>query len=236
MLSEHHTDRLVRTLLRQDASVVGLRLDDPDDLVSAATISASSTRTRIEQETATDRWDLDADLGIVIPVDPELATVDFLVDARSGTELAVEVYDPVVGQNYVPERFVTADAVQLAAGDKQWVRLRLPFAPEESGNAFVLVRANADVSVYVSDEPLPGVLCFLRVPLPDDAQEPSREWSARSLSRQSVCLRVAPETAAFAPAEVADGVSRPFAGPHEWVSDPSAPRSRHPHRGPGLRR
>ena len=219
-LSVAHSAELARTLLRQDASIVGLALDDPDELARHADVAASSTLTRIQVETPDESWDLESDLGFVIPVDPRIDEIELMVGARAQTRLEVELYDPVVGQNYVPERLVATNAVDLAVGDKQWVRLRLPFAPDRASNAFVRVLANADVVVYLADEPAPGMLCFKRVPLPDDFQEPSREWSARPLHRRSVCLRVTPETAAYEACKVIDGYARPHAGPHEWVSAP----------------
>ncbi len=220
-LSVAHSDELVRTLLRQDASIVGLALDDPEELATRASVTASSTRTRIEVEAPADSWPLDADLGFVIPVEPRVDEIELMVGAQAESRLEVELYDPVVGQNYVPERLVASDAVDVGVGDKQWVRLRLPYAPEKASNAFVRVVANPAVSVYLSDEQTPGMLCFSRVPPPDsEVQEPSREWSARPVHRRGVCLRVSPDTAAYAPDKAIDGYARPYAGPHEWVSAP----------------
>lgn len=219
-LAADHTDELVRTLLRQDASVLGLPLDDPDDLLRAADVAASSTRTRLDVETPDSTWPLAADLGIVIPVDPAVERLDILVDAAADTELVVDLYDPVVGQNYVPERLVTSDRCPVAAGDKQWVGLTLPYRPENPGNAFLLVHADPALAVYVADEQTPGMLCFSRVPPPDDVQEPVREWSPKPLHRRSVCLRSTESTAAYSADKVLDGFARPFAGPHMWVSQP----------------
>ncbi|HEX3815101.1 MAG TPA: FAD-dependent oxidoreductase [Mycobacteriales bacterium] len=222
-LSERHRGDLVRTLLRQDASVLGLPLDDPSDLARDAVVTASSTLAAIHIENASESWPLDAEVGITIPVDPRLDTVDLMVDARAGTEMIVDLYDPMLGQNYVPERLVATDTVAVGPGEKQWVQLRLPFNPDRAGNAFLRLHANPEVSVYLADEPTPGMLCFSRVPPAEDVQEPSREWSAKPLHRRSVCLKATPDTGAYAPAKVIDGFARPFAGPHEWVSEPIAP-------------
>jgi FAD-dependent oxidoreductase family protein len=219
-LATSHTDELVRTLLRQDASVLGLPLDDPEDLLRSADIEASSTRTHIDIETPDSTWQLTADLGIVIPVDPGVSGFEFLVDAADDTELVVDLYDPVVGQNYVPERLVTSDRSPVRAGDKQWVTVSLPHQPAVAGNAFLLVHADPALAVYVADEQTPGMLCFSRVAPPEDAQEPVREWSAKPLHRRSVCLRSAEPTAAYAAGKAIDGYARPFAGPHMWVSQP----------------
>jgi hypothetical protein len=220
-LARDHVSDLRRTLLRQDASMIGVPLIDPGDLAATAEVTASSTLSRIAVETPDDRWPLEADLGVCLPADPAIEGISLLIDATSATELTVELYDPVIGQNYVPERLVDSARVAVPAGDKQWVDVPVAWRPDAPANAFVVVKANADVAVWVNNEPAPGILCFTRVPPPVDiVPQPSREWAPKPLHRRCACLRVAPATAAFAPAKAVDGFQRPYAGPHMWVSEP----------------
>ncbi|WP_219825918.1 FAD-dependent oxidoreductase [Nonomuraea typhae] len=210
---------LQRTLLREDASVIGLPYRDPADLCGTAAATASSTLTRLLADTPHDRWPLTADAGIVLPVDPVLGGVRLLVDAAADTVLTVEVHDPVLGQNYVPRSLVATREIALAAGEKQWADLGLDWRPSSARNAFVLVRANPAISLHVADQAVPGVLCFTRVPLrpQDESPQPLREWSDKGLLRRTFCLETG-ETAAFAPGKALDGYQRPYAGPHMWVS------------------
>lgn len=211
-LSEHHSDLLVRTLLRQDASVLGLPLDDEHDLVQSADVSASSALTSIDVSTGTDRHRLEQDLGIVIPVDPRLDSIAFIVDATDDTELVVTCYDPVVGQNYRPEVEVAKTSMRVSTGTGQRIAAALPFRPPAPGNAFVVLQANPAVSVHVVPEPTPGVLCLVRSTSRTDDQASGAAWSAKPLHRRTVCLTVSPPTAAFAPAKACDGYLPPFAG------------------------
>ncbi|MFF2327465.1 MULTISPECIES: FAD-dependent oxidoreductase [unclassified Streptomyces] len=212
---------LQRTLLREDASVIGLASTDPADLALRATATASSTLTALTVGTPTERWPLTADAGLVLPVDPELTGLQLLVDAARDTELVVELHDPELGQNYVPRRLVTTSTVPVAAGEKQWVDTGLRWSPEYARNAFVVVRAHQDLALYSSDGPAPGVLCLTRVPLRpgDESPQPLREWTDSGLLRRAFCLRTG-TTDAFAPARAVDGYARPYAGPHMWVSGP----------------
>lgn len=211
---------LQRTLLRQDASIVSLRLDDRDDLCGTAAATASGTLTRLVVDTPADAWRLDADAGIVLPADPALTEVELLLDATEDTTLTVELHDPVVGQNYVPRELVSTVVLDVAAGEKQWIGLGLAFEPETPRNAFLVVKANPAISLRVADRPAPGVLCFTRVPLrpQDESPQPLCEWTDAGLLRRTFCLRTG-ETAAFAAAKALDGYQRPYAGPHMWVSD-----------------
>ncbi|WP_327708290.1 FAD-dependent oxidoreductase [Streptomyces sp. NBC_00464] len=212
---------LQRTLLREDASVIGLVSTDPDDLALTAVATASSALAAPDAPTPGERWPLSSDAGLVLPVDPELTALDLLVDADRDTELVVELYDPELGQNYVPRRLVASVTVPVAAGPKQWVRTGLRWSPENSRNAFVVVRANEDLALYSAAEPAPGVLALTRVPLrpQDETPQPLREWTDAGLHRRTFCLRTG-ATSAYAPAKAVDGYARPYAGPHMWVSEP----------------
>ncbi|MEL5958764.1 FAD-dependent oxidoreductase [Streptomyces sp. CLV115] len=212
---------LQRTLLREDASVVGLASSDPDDLALSATVTASSTLTDLNAEALLERVPLTADAGLVLPVDPGLTGLELLVDAERDTELVVELYDPELGQNYVPRRLVGSVTVPVAAGSKQWVGTGLRWSPGSARNAFVRVRANEDLALYSTDGPVPGVLGFTYVPLrpEQESPQPLREWTDDGLLRRAFCFR-AGETAAYAPAKAVDGHARPYAGPHMWVSGP----------------
>ncbi|MEU9091864.1 FAD-dependent oxidoreductase [Streptomyces sp. NPDC087901] len=212
---------LQRTLLREDASVIGLPSADPEDLALKAEATASSALAGPDAPTPGERWPLTADAGLLLPVDPELTGLDLLVDADRDTELVVELYDPELGQNYVPRRLVTSVTVPVAAGPKQWVRTGLRWSPPTARNAFVVVRANEDLALYSAGGPAPGVLCLTRVPLrpQDESPQPLREWTDAGLQRRTFCLRTG-ETSAYAPAKAVDGYARPYAGPHMWVSEP----------------
>ncbi|WP_406456223.1 FAD-dependent oxidoreductase [Streptomyces sp. NBC_00876] len=212
---------LQRTLLREDASVIGLASADPDDLALGAVATASSTLAGPDAQTPGERWPLTADAGLLLPVDPELTGLDLLVDAGRDTELVVELYDPELGQNYVPRRLIASVTVPVPAGDKQWVSTGLHWSPRTARNAFVVVRANEDLALYSAGGPAPGVLCLTRVPLrpQDESPQPLREWTDAGLRRSTFCLRTG-ETSAYAPAKAVDGYARPYAGPHMWVSGP----------------
>ncbi|MFD8747221.1 FAD-dependent oxidoreductase [Streptomyces sp. NPDC059616] len=214
---------LHRALLRQDASLIGLASTDPEDLALRATATASSTLSGLAVEDSDELWPLAADAGLVLPVDPDLSGVELLVDADRDTEIVIDLYDPELGQNYVPRRLVTSVTVPVAAGARQWVRTGLDWSPETPRNAFLVVRANDALALHRSDRPTPGVLCLTRVPLrpSDESPQPLREWTDAGLLRRTFCFRTG-ETAAYSPAKTTDGYARPYAGPHMWVSAPLA--------------
>ena len=212
---------LQRTLLRQDAAIVGLRSGDPDDLALRAEATASGTLREIDVSDPVERWPLDDDAGLVLPVDPSLDGLELLVDARAATRREVELSDPGKGQNYVPGEVVATTVVDVPAGEKQWVRLPLAWEPRNPRNGFLRVAANADAALYVAEGRRPGMLSLVRRALrpQDERPQPVREWSSNDVGRRTYCVRGVP-TDAYAADKAVDGWLRPFAGPRTWVSAP----------------
>lgn len=104
---------LHRALLHEDASLIGLASTDPEDLALRATATASSTLRSLVVEDSDEPWPLAADAGLVLPADPELAGVELLVDADRDTELVIDLYDPELGQNYVPRKLVATTTLPV---------------------------------------------------------------------------------------------------------------------------
>ncbi|GGJ65732.1 FAD-dependent oxidoreductase [Streptomyces brasiliensis] len=228
LLRDERTALLQQTLLRQDASLVGVRNTDIDDLARAARVTASSSLTELAVEpapgTSGTLLPLDRDLGLVLPVDPRLDDMEILVDAQARTELTVELWDTLRGENAVPARRLVTRTVPVEEGKEQWVRAHLPWQPDEPRNAVVIVRADSRAFLHLVDERRTGVLCLARKrtgepgvdhDIPEEDGQPVAEWVARGLRRRSFCFRAGP-TRAYAPQKVAGGYQRPYGGPQMW--------------------
>jgi len=223
-----HLAELQQTMLRQDASIVGLASSDPDDLARRAAVSASSWRTRIAVEEAATVYPLIRDAGILFPVNPSMQGLELLVSAEADTELTVELWDTGRAENYVPVGLIGSAVAGVAQGELQWVTFDLPWAPSQPQNAFVVVRRNALVRLYQTAEPFTGVLAFEHGATPNaaatledhDETQPVVAWSMKKLVRRPFCFRAMGETAAYAPGQAVGGFKRPFGGPNLWASGP----------------
>jgi hypothetical protein len=227
-LSRWHIDELQQVMLRQDASIIGLKSHDPADWAGTAKATASSTLERLAVERADESLPLVTDIGFLLPVDPALTHVELLLDADASATVEVELWDTKKAENYVPVQRQAAAAVNVQKGERQWIRFELPWTPETPQNAFIVVKAIENVWVYVSHVPQTGVLSFKHAAettvskaLEDhDHGQPVIAWSMKSLVRKPVCFRAFPETRAFHADKAIDGYARPFGGPHLWVSRP----------------
>ncbi|SFA89554.1 FAD dependent oxidoreductase [Amycolatopsis marina] len=221
---------LKRALLRQDAAVIGVTYDDPADLARAATVSASSTLTRLAVEDSSGAQPLTADVGLLVPADPELDGIELLLDvdeSAAGTSLTVEAWSTGRPQNYVPHTVEASAEVTLTAGDKQWVAAPLRWRPTTPQNAFVVIRAHPQVRLHLAEHMQTGSVSLVRrqVKEVDDGgvdvlehAQPVVEWVARSRGRSSWCFRLAAPTAAFASDRAVGGYARPYGGPQSWCS------------------
>ncbi|WP_299535942.1 FAD-dependent oxidoreductase [uncultured Streptomyces sp.] len=234
-LAADRADLVSATLLRQDASVVGLAVPDPGDLAPKARASASSHLTALGAQagpaTGAEPCPLTRDLGLLLPVDPALDTLDLLVRADAETELTVELWATGLPENGVPVSLTTTRTVAVPAGGPDWVTVPFGHRPGAPENVVVVVRENPAAALYLTDSRTDGVLALRRRAhgdaavdhdIPEEEGQLVLEWSARELRRRSFCFRASPDTGAFAPAKAVDGYQRPYGGPHMWVSGPLA--------------
>ncbi|MEF3302907.1 FAD-dependent oxidoreductase [Paenibacillus sp. GYB003] len=222
-----HRGELLQTLLRQDASIVGLRNEDGLDLARQARSSASGALARLAVERSGEgRWQLTSDAALLFPVDPRLDGFELLLDAGAAATVEVELWDTGRKENYVPHTLRAKASAEVGPGDGQWVRFDLTWTPDEAQNAFVIVKANEAVKLHHADEPLSGVLIFFNGGAPHvsskleqhKATQPIVQWGMRRKARKPFCFRALGESAAYGPDKATNGYRRPYGGPQQWMS------------------
>jgi hypothetical protein len=226
---------LQRTLLREDAPVIGVTASDDDDLARRADISATSALRRVStlghlgHLGTADRFALDRDVAILVPVAPSLDEVTLLVDATSDTPLRVELWSTGKRQNAVPVEHLLSTSVEVAAGTAVPTTFRFDWMPELEQNAVLVVRANPEVRLLLTDGHPYGLLALTAKHasdevfddhIPEEQDQAILDWNARKLRGRSFALTVGGETTAYLPERVVDGYQRPFGGPHLWSSEP----------------
>src|SRR5690606_17265808 len=145
---------------------------------------------------ADEAYEVKTDIGMIIPVDPKLENVEFLLDALEDTILEVELWETGKKENYVPHTCVVKSSVKVAKGEKQWIATGLEWIPDEPQNAFIIIRANPLIQLYLSHEPLMGLLAFetgakkrVSSDLEDhDQNQPVIKWSMKKLGRKNYCM------------------------------------------------
>jgi len=227
-LYRKHLKQLQQTLLWEDASVIGVKNEDPTDLSRRAEVTASSFVRRLSVEQADEAFELRTDVGFIVPVDPKLEKIELLLGASADTTVEVQIWDTGRAENYIPHLLQAEDNQAVAQGEKQWVAFNLPWEPDQAQNAFVVIKENPKVTLYMSNKPMSGVLSFIKEKALAVArnmeslnhEQPVVKWSMKRVARKVFNFRLSNDTLAFAPAKIIDGYFRPYGGPHMWISEP----------------
>ncbi|WP_053373966.1 FAD-dependent oxidoreductase [Paenibacillus sp. FJAT-27812] len=224
-LGQSHLAELQQTLIRQDASVIGIRNEEASDLGRIAKATASSTMRNVHIDDASKVYSLLNPAGITFPVTAELNKLSLLVDALANTEMTIELHSTGKKENYIPTGLISKHTVNVTQGTKQWVDFALDYRTEEMINLFVVIQSNKELQLYTSETPLYGVLCFENkidssadFSSFSDTQQ-TMAWQMKALNRTPFCFKVFPETTAYEAVSAIDGYTRPYAGPHTWVSN-----------------
>lgn len=216
-----------QVLLKQDASIIGIRNEDSKDLARQAKISASNTLTAINTDTPDAQvYPLKSDVGFLFPVDPKIDSFQLRVNAVKAATLNVEIYSTGMPQNYIPADLIKSFKVNLTP-ESQWVTVPFEWRPKKPQNVFVIVRKLSGVSVYRSNASFQGVLSFVNKPVQELLQPKLHhfvrqssilEWTNQMIARKNFVFRVS-KTDAYNPQKLQNGYVRPFSGPNMWVSE-----------------
>jgi hypothetical protein len=224
---------LQQLLLKEDASMLGVGREDRDDLLRGAAVRASSHQGSLVSgtgdHTGDERAHATTDLAVILPVDPRLDRVEFLVDATEDTDLTVELWGTDRPQNYVPVDLVGTRVVRVGAGADQWAAVEFGWTPPTSSpcNVVAVVRANPAISLHLTRRyPYGMMMLRRRTPaeegfdprIPDEPGQLLTTWIARSERGRVPVLRATPPTLAYEPSRVLDPYQRPWGGPHMWMS------------------
>ncbi len=210
---------LQRTLVREDASPLGVAADDPDDILRDGSATSSWTLEELSAHGEHDLRRLDTALGLVIPVDPVLDTIRFRVDAEADTRLTATIFTTGRPQNFVPAKEVATLTVDVAQGEDAVAEFAFDWRPPEAANIFLTLDPNPDVAVRLTRSAPPGVLAFDRVTPQHDheADQLTAIWKNES-ERRVPQFEVVGTTNAYGSGKVLGGYTRPYGGPQMWVS------------------
>ncbi|MEU9919007.1 FAD-dependent oxidoreductase [Streptomyces sp. NPDC051001] len=224
-LANGHIDLLQQTLLRHDASLLGVEWHDPADLARSAHATASSelralaVRPRPGEEPS--RQYLDGqEMGLVLPVQPAVVAVDVLLEASEATSVRLELWSTGGGENHIPVEKLDEATVRTVPGI-HWVRAPFSHKAPDGENVVLLIRRNPALALLVVDRPGPyGVLALLsRTPGTVTGRPQSNAWSAEELRRRCPAVVVHGESSAYAAAQVTGPMQRPYHGPRMWSSE-----------------
>ncbi|MDR6972693.1 FAD-dependent oxidoreductase [Leifsonia shinshuensis] len=230
-LATTHSNQLQQVLLRQDASLFGVRNLDEADLARNANVTASSSLRQVDPYALgcdEGEWlPLDLDLGVLVPVDPRLDAVEVYVRAENPGSFTASLWSTGRRQNAVPVTELDRVSVLMESAGEQWLRLPLTWSPTQPENLVVVLHAHDGVAVRRVAASIPGVLALTHRTEDDgdenvavDGDQRLVQWPAHILRGNGLRVRLDPPTDAYAPARAVGGYQRPYGGPNIWASTP----------------
>ncbi|HWH70328.1 MAG TPA: FAD-dependent oxidoreductase, partial [Candidatus Sulfotelmatobacter sp.] len=227
-----HIGDLQRELLKSGQYIPGVALKDAEDLARQARLSASSELKLGEIKPSGQTLPLTDSWAMMLPLQPGVAPqFELILDVEVATTLRAELRISSKLENHTPDETLAALDLKLVPGQRQKVALQFDATIDEARYGFVCLMTNPDVSVWLSDQRLTGVLALThrahravaksaRQEPPPGSGLPSLEFwiPQRRPAGKNFALRVEPPLAVFGPANLINGVGRPTRQPNAWVA------------------
>lgn len=228
---------LQRELLRCGQHIPGIALHDGDDLARSATVSASCELrlATLAPNGETLRLDSASAMMLPLPAGP-VPRFEFVADVAAPTALRAELRVSNKPDNHTPDVTLATLDIPLSAGGGQRVPVEFAAAIDSPCYAFVCLMDNPAIAVHLSDRRVTGILSvfqkFNRAVAKSARQEPPPGIGIESFEfwlpqrrpvGKNFAIAIDPPIAAFGPANVTNGVTRPTRQPNAWVADPDDP-------------
>ena len=217
-------------------SIPHTRIAPEGNLAAAACITATS-ELHLERIPADGAWyRLEFAAAQLLPLrEGTCYTVAFEARASYPTQLEVELRISEKAENYTPERVLDRKVVKLVPGE-QHAKVTFDAVLPDDRYAFVTFLRNEKVELRTSTRRYTGLVSLFnkfnhavnnhgrQTPPAGLGIDSFEFWCPeRRPSGQNLALALSPALGAFAPANTADGLTRPGEWPHAWVADPADP-------------
>jgi hypothetical protein len=220
---ESQMKQLQRDLSRTGQHIPGFALQDAEDLVQSATISASSEWKIQTLPADGPRVPLGVSRAQMLPFPAGiLPAVTFYVDAERATTLELEVRASSKPGNFTPDVTLWRGEIELTAGENQAVCFDCEIELEREQYLFFCLFKNEVVSVRASQTRLTGVLSLAhhktQTPREDIGIETFEFWRPdRRPEGHNFAFDLAQPIAVFGATSVGNGWARPTTSPNAWL-------------------
>ena len=240
LLAPERMVELRRELLRTGQHVPGVRLDDPDDLVRDASLSASSELVLRELPADGPPIALDRSRAQLLPLPSgPMPKLRFALDVAAASTLRVEARTGHRPYNYTPDVVLAMREIDLDVGAAQEVEIEFDVEIDEPRYVFVCLMRNEHVAARTSSHRATGLLSVAHASTQEadavgrrriELWNPESQGAGRFPNRTSglpACWNFAvtldPPVRPFGADNVRNGYARPTSQPNAWVADPDDP-------------
>jgi len=223
--SKDNIKLLQRDLQRTGQYIPQFKLEDDDNLVTQATISASSKFCLDALPDNGTKYQVERSYAQLIPVQAgKMPTTSIIVDVAEPTRLEVQLRASSKIENHTPDETLKVCAFDLQAGDNQTIKMDFDVEVDTARYVFVCVMENPAATLHLSNQLVTGLVAVrfrrLQEPSYDFGVETFEFWTPpRRPDGQNMAISFNPPINGFAPTNVNNGVMRPVASVNAWVAD-----------------
>ncbi len=241
-LSEkEHIVALQKELLKTGQHIPNLRLEDDQDLVQKAEISASSELVLEELQASGELLPMEFSVAQMFPLTSEAVQHPFKVIvhpyADESTDLQIELRVSSKTDNHTPDVVLETQTISLQKG-RNCVHLVFDLSKHATllgttpSYAFLTIKKNEKVKLQYSNQRITGLLSVFNLvnkavsnygkqaPTEDIGVDTFEFWCPqRRPAGKNLALKFEPSLKVFGAQEVRNGLQRPTHRPNAWVAD-----------------
>jgi FAD dependent oxidoreductase len=237
IIRQGHIGALQQRLLKTGQYIPGLVGKDDNDLVQAATITASSELvfTGFPGEPLLKPLTLSVAQMLPLPKGA-IAPIIFHADASADTELEVALRISSKPENYTPEVTLATQTIALHSG-RNCVELQLDAVMENAAYAFITFIKNPLVALHFTENRVTGILSVFnsvnkavsnygkQTPPEDIGMDTFEFWCPqRRPEGHNVAVKYHAGIDLFKAENIRNGIDRPVTSPNAWVADWNDPQ------------
>ena len=196
------------------------------DIAPQAKVNASSVLPSPDVTESVKTIVLEKDKMLLFPiVTDNIERVELYLNALENTSLEAQIFQGPESKSTFPTDMIWSGKVSINKGEKQWVNLPVSCKISRTGWHFLVVKANAQLSLNIGKATVGTNLYSLR---PEDPirPDPSSKWhtpnSAQNIAgdfeNDAFCFKLHPAQQVYQPENAINEFSRPTNKPNIWSS------------------
>ncbi len=239
LVAEDRMRALQQRLLRIGQHIPGLAAKDDADKAQRATVTASSALRLAKLPDNGERIRLDHPRAMLLPLNKgQVPAFGLTVYVQHASTLRAELWTSARVGNFTPDVLLShAEAAVSAEEGGQEIELQFDCELDDDCYAFLMLLANDDISVAVSEEYVCGVLTLSQrmngAVAKSAVQQPPEESGIETFAfwlpdrrpeAHNFAITIDPPLAGFGPRNVVNGFSRPWQRANVWIPAPGDDR------------
>ncbi len=238
---QRYIDELQRELLKRGQHIPRVKLVDPADLMSTATLNASSELALVSLPDDGEPVPLNYSWAQMLPIAAQASVpaIAFTVDVTKATTLRFELRTSDIPENHTPDVLLASHEIALEAGVNQQVTFAPDVIIDQARYVFACMMRNAAVSVHTSERRITGILAVTNAQNPAVSnygkQQPTEDigvetfefWvPLRRPNGRNLAFTLSKPLTSFGVENVRNGWGRPSFAPNAWIAAVGDPAPR----------